>query len=165
MHRFADTRCKVATLAKARRLAARARQQGKRLVFTNGCFDLLHPGHVRYLNRARAAGDLLIVGLNSDRSVRRLKGPGRPIQPVQARAEVLAALAAVDLVVLFDADTPIELIRALRPDVLVKGADWASERIVGRDEVLAYGGRVLRVPIVAGQSTTRLVRKVSARSD
>lgn len=154
-----DSRRKVLPLDRLRRVVARERKQGRRVVFTNGCFDLLHPGHVRYLAAARAAGDLLVVGLNSDRSVRRLKGPGRPVQSEDARAEVLAALAVVDHVVVFGEDTPIELIRALRPNVLAKGADWAEDAIVGADEVRADGGRVVRVPLVQGQSTTRLVRK------
>jgi D-beta-D-heptose 7-phosphate kinase/D-beta-D-heptose 1-phosphate adenosyltransferase len=139
------------------RIRKRARSSGSKVVFTNGCFDLLHPGHVRYLAAAKAAGDVLVVGLNSDRSVRRLKGKGRPIQTQDARAELLAALAAVDHVVVFDAPTPIELIEALEPDVLVKGADWAADEIVGADFVRSRGGRVLRVKLVPGQSTTRLV--------
>ena len=129
------------------------------MVFTNGCFDLLHPGHVRYLAAARARGDALVVGLNSDRSVRGLKGPGRPVQKQDARAEVLAGLASVDHVVIFDAPTPIELIRAFRPEVLAKGADWAASDIVGADEVRSWGGRVVRVDLVPGESTTRLVRR------
>jgi rfaE bifunctional protein nucleotidyltransferase chain/domain len=154
-----DARRKVLSLAGARRVCAKARREGRRVVFTNGCFDLLHPGHVRYLARARAAGDLLVVGLNSDRSVRGLKGRGRPVQSEAARAEVLAALGVVDCVVVFDAPTPIDLIRAVRPHVLAKGADWAADEIVGGEEVIADGGRVLRVPLVAGESTTRLVRR------
>jgi D-glycero-beta-D-manno-heptose 1-phosphate adenylyltransferase len=152
-------RRKIASLAQARRACRRARAAGKRIVFTNGCFDLLHPGHVRYLAAARAAGDLLVVAVNGDRSVRRLKGPGRPVQRAAARAEVLAALASVDCVVVFEGDTPITEIRTLEPDVLVKGADWAREAIIGSDEVLARGGRVLRVPLVDGESTTHLVAR------
>lgn len=133
---------------------------GRRIVFTNGCFDLLHPGHVRYLTAARALGDILVVGLNSDQSVRRLKGAGRPILGVDERAEVLLALSAVDHVVVFDEDTPRELIAALRPDILVKGADWALEDIVGREEVEATGGRVVRVDVVPGVSTTELIRRI-----
>ena len=129
------------------------------MVFTNGCFDLLHPGHVRYLAAARAAGDVLVVAVNSDRSVRRLKGPGRPVQTADARAEVLAALESVDHVVIFDAPTPIAEIRAIEPDVLAKGADWAEDRIVGADVVRARGGKVLRVGLVPGESTTRLVAR------
>lgn len=143
--------------------AARSLQdRGGKVVFTNGVFDLLHPGHVRYLEAARAEGDLLIVGVNSDRSVNAIKGPARPILPEGERAEVLAALAAVDLVVIFDEDTPDEIIRALQPDVLVKGADWAHDRIVGRNVVEARGGRVVRIEIVQGHSTSRIVEKIRA---
>jgi D-beta-D-heptose 7-phosphate kinase/D-beta-D-heptose 1-phosphate adenosyltransferase len=142
-------------------IAAEARRAGRRVVFTNGCFDLLHVGHVRYLAAARDAGDLLIVGINDDASVRRLKGPARPLVPEAARAEVVAALAAVDWVTLFGEDTPYELIRALAPDVLVKGSDWAPDQVVGRDVVEARGGRVVLVPVVAGFSTTALVERLS----
>ena len=144
-------------------LAARLaplRAVGKRVVFTNGCFDLLHPGHVRYLGAARALGDVLVVGLNSDASVRRLKGPGRPILDLAERAEVLAGLAAVDHLVVFDDDTPCGLIAAVAPDVLVKGADWAADDIVGRDDVLARGGRVERIDLVPGVSTSELIRRI-----
>ena len=134
-----------------------ARRSGARVVFTNGCFDLLHAGHVRYLTAARRLGDVLVVGINDDASVRRLKGPPRPILSAVERAEVVAGLAAVDHVVLFAEDTPLALIRAVRPDVLVKGADWAESEIVGRAEVEARGGRVVRVPLVAGRSTSALV--------
>jgi rfaE bifunctional protein nucleotidyltransferase chain/domain len=137
-----------------------ARRAGKRIVFTNGCFDLLHVGHVRYLAAARAAGDLLIVGVNGDASVRRLKGVGRPLVPAAARAEVLAALAAVDWIAVFDEDTPEALIRLVEPDVLVKGGDWAPERVVGRDIVEGRGGRVLIVPVVEGSSTTALAARI-----
>ena len=140
-------------------LAAR-RARGARIVFTNGCFDLLHPGHVRYLAAARALGDVLVVGLNDDASVRRLKGPGRPVLHALERAEVLAGLAAVDHVILFDDDTPRDLVAALAPDVLVKGADWAEDDIVGRDEVVARGGRVERIPLVPGVSTSEIIRRV-----
>jgi len=136
------------------------RAAGARVVFTNGCFDLLHPGHVRYLAAARALGDLLVVGLNGDASVRRLKGPGRPILRAEERAEVLAGLAAVDHVISFDEDTPRALVAALGPDVLVKGADWAEDEIVGRDETLARGGRVERIPLVPGISTSELLRRI-----
>ena len=152
-------RKKIGSLARVRAACNRARRAGSKVVFTNGCFDLLHPGHVRYLAAARAAGDLLVVGLNSDRSVRLLKGPGRPVQNATARAELLAALAAVDHVVIFDAPTPITLIEALRPDVLVKGADWQPGEIVGSEVVEAAGGKVLRVKLVRGESTTRLVAR------
>jgi D-beta-D-heptose 7-phosphate kinase/D-beta-D-heptose 1-phosphate adenosyltransferase len=136
---------------------AEARRAGKRIVFTNGCFDLMHVGHVRYLAAARASGDLLVVAINDDASVRRLKGPERPLVSEVARAEVVAALAAVDYVTIFGEDTPAEVIAALVPDVLVKGADWAPEQVVGREVVEAHGGRVLLVPVVEGFSTTALV--------
>jgi D-beta-D-heptose 7-phosphate kinase/D-beta-D-heptose 1-phosphate adenosyltransferase len=135
------------------------------MVFTNGVFDLLHPGHVELLEAARREGDALIVGLNSDASARRLaKGPARPVATEQARARVLAALAAVDCVVLFDDDTPLALIQTIEPDVLVKGADYSRDRIVGADWVEARGGRVVRVPVVPGFSTTALVERLRAPS-
>jgi rfaE bifunctional protein nucleotidyltransferase chain/domain len=141
-------------------LVERLRADSKVVVFTNGVFDLLHPGHVRYLEAARSLGDALIVGLNGDASVRRNKGPARPITPQDERAELLLALAAVDAVVVFDEDTPAAIIDALQPDVLVKGADWAADRIVGRETVEARNGRVVRVPLEAGQSTTGIVERV-----
>jgi D-beta-D-heptose 7-phosphate kinase/D-beta-D-heptose 1-phosphate adenosyltransferase len=147
----------------ARRLAA-ARRAGQRVVFTNGCFDLIHPGHVRYLAAARALGDLLVVGINSDASVRRLdKGADRPLVRERDRAEVVAALAAVDYVCLFGEDTPLELIRALRPDVLVKGGDWPADKIVGADLVRARGGTVRSLPFAPGYSTTDLVDRIRGK--
>ena len=141
--------------------AAGARDRGQSVVFTNGVFDLLHPGHTRYLRDARALGHLLIVGLNSDRSVRALgKAPGRPINPEHERAEVLAALACVDAVVIFDEDTPHEIITALQPDILVKGADWAADAIIGRDIVEARSGRVERIPLAEGYSTTKIIERI-----
>jgi D-beta-D-heptose 7-phosphate kinase/D-beta-D-heptose 1-phosphate adenosyltransferase len=137
-----------------------ARGAGKRIVFTNGVFDLLHPGHVRYLQAARAHGDLLIVGLNSDASVRRNKGPGRPINPESERAEVLAALACVDAVSIFDDETPADIIRRVQPDILVKGSDWPADQIVGRDTVEARGGRVILEPVEEGFSTSSIIDKV-----
>jgi D-beta-D-heptose 7-phosphate kinase/D-beta-D-heptose 1-phosphate adenosyltransferase len=136
---------------------------GKAVVFTNGCFDLLHPGHVSLLERARAEGDVLVVGLNSDASVGRLKGAGRPIVPQEERAEVLCALEAVTRVAVYDEDTPREIIAALLPDILVKGADWALDAIVGRAEVESAGGRVVRVEIVPGRSTTAIVDRIRAK--
>src|SRR5699024_9873112 len=135
-------------------LALYGRPRNARLVFTNGCFDLLHPGHVQYLDQARRLGDALVVGVNTDRSVRALKGDARPLVPQDARAAVLAGLASVDAVVLFDEDTPRELIGALVPDVLVKGGDYAPDTVVGRDEVEAAGGEVRIVPFLHGYSTT-----------
>ena len=155
----------AADVVALRHALAPRRAAGARVVFTNGCFDLLHPGHVRYLTAARALGDVLVVGLNGDASVRRLKGAGRPVLDALARAEVLARLAAVDYLILFDDDTPQALIAALGPDVLVKGADWASEDIVGRDEVLARGGRVERIDVVPGVSTTALIRRIRSGGD
>src|SRR3954466_16403002 len=139
-----------------------ARAAGRRIVFTNGVFDILHPGHLRYLQAARGHGDLLIVGLNSDASVRRNKGPERPINPEHERAEVLAALTCVDAVSIFDDDTPAGIIRRVQPDTLVKGADWPADQIVGRDTVEAGGGRVIRVAVEAGHSTTALIAKKRA---
>jgi len=138
----------------------RLRGEGKRLVFTNGCFDLLHPGHVSYLKQARSLGDALVVALNSDRSVRELKGEGRPILNQQERAEVIAALEAVDYVTIFDEETPSALIAAMLPDVLVKGGDWALAEIIGREEVEADGGRVLSLPYIEGSSTTDIIERI-----
>jgi D-beta-D-heptose 7-phosphate kinase/D-beta-D-heptose 1-phosphate adenosyltransferase len=140
---------------------AQWRQHGLRIGFTNGCFDLLHRGHIRLLAEARAACDLLVVGLNSDASTTRLKGNGRPINPAEGRAEVLAALEAVDLVVVFEEDTPLELIKRVRPAVLVKGADYKREDVVGHDVVEAAGGSVILIDLVEGQSTTNIVRRVA----
>ena len=134
------------------------------MVFTNGVFDLLHPGHVRYLRQARALGDALIVAVNSDSSVRANKEPGRPVNPEQERAELLLALDAVDAVVIFDEETPQAIVSAIRPDMLVKGADWGPENIVGRDVVEAGGGRVVRVDLAPGHSTSELIRRVRALS-
>lgn len=136
------------------------RAEGRKVVLTNGCFDLLHAGHLALLEMARGQGDVLVVALNSDASVRGLKGEGRPIVPEAERAEVLLALEAVDRVVLYDEPTPIEVVRALHPDVLAKGADWAADDIVGRPEVEAEGGRVVRVPLAAGRSTTAIVKRI-----
>lgn len=140
------------------------RKQGKRVVFTNGCFDLLHVGHVRYLAAARALGDCLVVAVNSDASVRRLKGASRPIVPHRERTEVLAALGCVDYVVLFNANTPQRVIDALVPDILVKGGDWAVEEIVGRETVERHGGKVVRIQIVPGASTTGIIERILKRS-
>jgi D-beta-D-heptose 7-phosphate kinase/D-beta-D-heptose 1-phosphate adenosyltransferase len=139
------------------------KNNGRRVVFTNGCFDLLHAGHVRLLEQARALGDALVVGLNSDRSVRQLKGDARPLVAEGGRAEVLAALEAVDAVTIFDEPTPRELIAALLPDVLVKGGDWKPDQIVGREEVEAAGGRVVVVPYLEGYSTSALIARIAGK--
>ena len=136
------------------------RARGGRVVFTNGVFDLLHPGHVRYLRETRALGDALIVAVNSDPSVRANKGPGRPVNPIHERAEVLLALESVDAAVIFDEETPQAIISAVKPDVLVKGADWGPDDVVGRDVVEARGGRVVRIELAPGFSTTALIDKV-----
>ncbi len=148
------------TLDQAIALVDRSRAAGYRIVFTNGVFDLLHAGHVRYLQHARSLGDVLVVGLNSDRSVRVNKGHGRPITPQQERTEILEALTPVDAVVVFDEETPYDLIKALQPDVLVKGADWAEGAIVGRDIIEERGGRVVRVPLEPGRSTSAIIQKI-----
>jgi rfaE bifunctional protein nucleotidyltransferase chain/domain len=150
------------TAAEAAAFAAGLRARGGTVVFTNGVFDLLHPGHVRYLRDARALGDALMVAINSDRSVRANKGKGRPITPQAERAEVLLALDAVDAVTIFDEETPHAIITAVQPDVLVKGADWGPDNIVGRDVVEARGGRVVRMTLAQGFSTTALLEKVRA---
>ncbi len=152
----------VGTLDDAVAFTRALQRDGRRVVFTNGVFDLLHPGHVRYLQAARAEGDALVVAVNSDRSVRASKGPERPVLPEQERAEILAALAAVDLVFVFDEDTPARVIAAIQPDVLVKGADWAHDAIVGRDVVEARGGRVVRAQVAEGYSTSRIVERIKA---
>jgi D-glycero-beta-D-manno-heptose 1-phosphate adenylyltransferase len=144
-------------------LVRNARATGKKIVFTNGVFDLLHPGHTRYLQEARALGDVLIVGVNSDQSVRVNKGVGRPITPESERVELLEALAAVDAVVVFDEETPHAIIAAIQPDVLVKGADWAEDAIVGRDIVEARGGKVVRVAVRPGYSTSAIIKKIQGR--
>ena len=138
---------------------AELKREGKRVVFTNGCFDLLHPGHTRYLAEARKLGDVLVLAINSDRSVRALKGPGRPILPESERAEVMAALRWVDLVTIFDDLTPGKLIARMLPQVLAKGADWGPTNIVGREEVEAAGGVVMSIPVVPGFSTSEIIRK------
>lgn len=154
-------RRKVLGLAAAARRLRAAQRRGERVVFTNGCFDLLHVGHVRSLEQARRLGDRLVVALNDDASVRRLKGTGRPIVPARQRAEVLAALACVDVVVRFREDTPLRTIVALRPDVLAKGGDWPLDGIVGRREVEAWGGRVVRLREVPGVRTTSIAKRAA----
>ncbi len=159
------------TLDAAIRFVEDIRRHGKIVVFTNGVYDLLHPGHVRYLKAARALGDVLIVGVNSDRSVRAIKGPStslrpgpsRPITTELERVEILSALECVDAAVVFDEDTPAAIIKAIQPDILVKGADWAENAIVGRDTVEARGGRVVRMPIEEGWSTSSIVSRIATQ--
>ena len=151
---------KVVSIAELRRERERLRAAGKRLVFTNGCFDILHVGHVRYLAQARALGDALVVAVNSDRSVRELKGAGRPVMSAEERAELLAALASVDYVTVFDDESPRRLIAEVLPDVLVKGGDYQLDEIHGREEVEAAGGRVLSLPFIEGASTTSVIERV-----
>jgi D-glycero-beta-D-manno-heptose 1-phosphate adenylyltransferase len=151
---------KVLSILEAEAFAGRLRQAHRTVVFTNGVFDLLHPGHVRYLNDARREGDALVVAINSDRSVRAIKGPARPLNPALERAEILAALQCVDAVVVFDEDNPQEIIGRLQPDVLVKGADWTADAIIGRDMVEARGGRVVRIPLAEGYSTSAIIDRI-----
>ena len=154
---------KIVTRAALAAVSRRMAREGERLVFTNGCFDLMHLGHVRLLSRARRLGDALAVGLNSDTSVRKLKGPGRPILKQKERAEILAALECVDFVVVFPEPTPQQIIRAVRPKVLVKGGDWSPSRIVGRATVEADGGEVRVIPLQKGFSTTAILRRILSR--
>jgi D-beta-D-heptose 7-phosphate kinase/D-beta-D-heptose 1-phosphate adenosyltransferase len=153
-------RAKLLSRRRAAAAVRAARARGERVVFTNGCFDLLHVGHVRSLEQARGLGERLLVAVNSDASVRRIKGAGRPLVPARQRAELLAALACVDWVVLFSESTPLSLIRSLRPDVLAKGGDWALDRIVGREQVESWGGRVVRLRQIPGVRTTRLLERL-----
>lgn len=151
---------KLQSIQRLRPIVRAHRAAGRRIAFTNGCFDLLHPGHVRCLAAAKRHADILVVGLNTDASVRRLKGPGRPLLPEHARAEMVAALASVDHVVLFREPTPLRIIRALRPDVLVKGGDYGSSGVVGADLVRSWGGKVVLAPLARGFSTTALIERI-----
>jgi len=157
---FETITSKIQTRQQLRDSVAHWQQHGEKVVFTNGCFDLLHLGHVHYLAQARDLGHRLVVGVNSDASVRRLKGTGRPIQDEQSRQYVLAALACVDAVILFEEDTPLELIKAIVPDVLVKGGDWKPGQIAGADIVLGNGGEVLSLPYIEGYATTNIEKKI-----
>jgi D-beta-D-heptose 7-phosphate kinase/D-beta-D-heptose 1-phosphate adenosyltransferase len=156
-------RSKLLSCARAARAVRAAQRRGERVVFTNGCFDLLHLGHLRSLEQARGLGDRLVVAVNSDAGVRRLKGPGRPLVPARQRAELVGALACVDWVVLFGEPTPLETILALRPAILAKGADWAIEAIAGRAEVEGWGGRVVRLRQVPGVRTTAILARAAAK--
>jgi D-beta-D-heptose 7-phosphate kinase/D-beta-D-heptose 1-phosphate adenosyltransferase len=159
-HGHRDSDAKIKNLDVLAGLIAAEQDRGKRVVFTNGCFDLLHVGHVKYLQKARTFGDLLVLGLNSDDSIRRLKGPERPLIGQDERAHVLAALDCIDYVIIFDEDTPLRLIEMLRPQVLVKGGDYTREGVVGHDIVESYGGRVELVEFVDGKSTTNIIEKI-----
>ena len=152
---------KVKNLSELQHALALHKQEGKKIVFTNGCYDLLHIGHIRCFKEAKKLGDILVVALNSDCSVRALKGPPRPIVPQEERAEILAALECVDYVTIFDQDNPREMISLLKPDILVKGGDWTVDTIVGRDIVESYGGKVFSLPLVAGVSTTAMVNAIA----
>src|SRR3989344_5252146 len=157
---FNTVKKKVVSISRLKIILRPQRALGKTVVFTNGCFDIIHAGHVRYLNKAKSLGDVLVVGLNSDSSVKNIKGEKRPIVPQRERAEVLSGLEAVDYVVFFNEPTPIRLIKAVLPDILVKGADWASHAIVGADVVKAAGGKIARVKLVKGRSTTNIIKKI-----
>ncbi len=145
------------------RYMALLRRAGKQIVFTNGCFDILHAGHVQYLERARNLGDFLVVGLNSDRSVRKLKGKGRPVNSQNDRALILAGLTAVDCISIFDEETPLNLIKKVRPHILVKGADWSVHSIAGAREVKKWGGKVKLIPLLKGRSTSGILRKIKSK--
>ena len=145
------------------KILEKERKEGKKIVFTNGCFDIIHAGHVDYLKKAKALGDILVVGLNSDSSIRRIKGEKRPIIPQEMRAEVLSSLKPVDYVVIFEEDTPENLIKAIKPDILVKGGDWELNKIVGKDFVESYGGKVLTIPFTYDISTTRIINTILER--
>jgi len=153
---------KIKTRDEIREICETLRGRGQRIVFTNGCFDILHPGHIHCLKTARDAGDTLVVGVNDDESVKGLKGEGRPVLPESQRAEILSALEMVDFVVLFSESTPYELVKAVQPDVLVKGGDYRAEDVVGRDVVMARGGHVLIVEPLPGVSTTEIIRRIRA---
>lgn len=155
---------KIKSLANLKDIAAALKKKGKRIVFTNGCFDILHYGHAKYLEDAKGRGDILIVGVNSDSSIRRIKGKKRPIIREHDRLRLLSALESVDYVVLFSEDTPIKLIRSIRPDILIKGSDWDKAAIVGADFVLSYGGKVDTVKLLKGRSTTNLIKKIAKKA-
>jgi rfaE bifunctional protein nucleotidyltransferase chain/domain len=151
---------KIKTLSQLKRSLAGLRRQGKKIVFTNGCFDILHLGHARYLEKARQKGGILVVGLNSDASVRKIKGRARPIFPQKDRARLLSFLPCVDFVVIFNELTPLNLIKALKPDVLVKGADWKGKEVVGQDLVKSWKGKVKLIPYLKGYSTTKIISRI-----
>ena len=153
---------KIKRLSELKRIVSGLKQEGKKIVFTNGCFDILHSGHVQYLEKAKSKGDILIVAVNTDASIRKIKGNNRPINKQSDRTKVLAGLSCVDYVVLFNQDTPLSTIQALKPDVLIKGADWNKDNIVGAGFVSGYGGRVATIKLLAGRSTTNIIKKIAA---
>jgi D-beta-D-heptose 7-phosphate kinase / D-beta-D-heptose 1-phosphate adenosyltransferase len=155
---------KIKNLRQLQKIIRSLKSQRKKVVFTNGCFDLLHYGHVKYLQDARNKGDILVVAVNSDASVKKLKGKNRPIVPVKDRVRVIAGLASVDFAVIFDQDTPLTVIQALKPDILVKGADWNPDAIVGKEFVESYAGKVTTIQFVKGLSTTNLIKKIASRA-
>jgi D-beta-D-heptose 7-phosphate kinase/D-beta-D-heptose 1-phosphate adenosyltransferase len=154
---------KIKTISSLKKIIARLKAKRKKIVFTNGCFDILHYGHVKYLEDANKKGDILIVGINSDSSIRKIKGPKRPLVHEKDRIRTLAALESVDYACLFNETTPINLIKAIKPDALIKGADWDTKNIVGADFVKSYSGKVLAIPLVKNRSTTKLIEKISQR--
>lgn len=151
---------KLKTLAQLKKIAQNLKRRRKKIVFTNGCFDILHFGHIKYLEQAKQKGDILIVGLNSDRSVRKIKGKARPLTKQKQRAHILSALTFIDFIVIFNEKTPYRLINELRPNILVKGGDWSKDKIVGRDIVRKYNGKVITLPYVRGFSTAGLIKKI-----
>lgn len=161
-NRFLES--KVKTIAELKKSISLLKKRGKRVVFTNGCFDLLHYGHVKYLQEARKKGDCLVVAVNSDASVKRIKGKGRPLVGQEDRLKTIAGLESVDYVTMFDQDTPLKVIGLIKPDILVKGSDWKKADIVGRDCVLGYGGKVVTVKLLDGRSTTNLIKKIARTS-
>lgn len=151
---------KIQSRSAIKQIASRLKKFRKKIVFTNGCFDVLHIGHVTYLEKAKSLGDILVVGVNSDASVKRLKGPERPVNPEEDRIKIISALGVVDYAVLFSEDTPVDLICEVRPDILVKGADWNKDQIAGAKEVESWGGKVKQIPLVSGRSTSNLIQKM-----
>lgn len=154
---------KIVALAELKAIVSRLRARNKRIAFTNGCFDLIHVGHVKYLEKAKAKADILIVGINSDSSMRKIKGPMRPIINQMDRAEIVAGLEAVDYVLIFNETTPFKMISALKPDILIKGADWKPGKIVGADFVKSYGGKAITIPLTKYKSTSGIIRKIVSR--
>ena len=162
---YTSSRSKIKSRTQLKDLLEHLRTQGRKIVFTNGCFDLLHPGHIRYLEKARGEGDLLVVALNSDSSIRKIKGPGRPIQTEDERSEVIAGLQCVNFVTLFDEETPYEIIEEMLPNILVKGGDWPIDQIVGRQTVEAHGGKVISIAFETGHSTSNIIKRIRGSAE